>query len=70
VTALFFLLLAVAISVVGCTIVYLRQRTPTSVEWGIDTFKREMEALATRADIEPGAGVDVGGPSPRRPRRP
>lgn len=47
-SAAFFLLLAVAISVIGCTIVYLRQRTPSSVESGINTFRREMQALAPR----------------------
>ncbi|MGH9213071.1 MAG: hypothetical protein ACRD2C_20735 [Acidimicrobiales bacterium] len=47
-TAPFFLLLAVAISVVGCLVVYLRQRPAPSVESGIDTFRREMDALAAR----------------------
>lgn len=49
-SALFFLLLALAISVIGCTVLYLRQRTPRSVESGIDSFRREMQALATRSD--------------------
>jgi hypothetical protein len=63
-SAPYFLLLAVAISVIGCVVVYLRQRTPRSVESGIDTFKREMEALATR----PGPDLDRDRP-PRRPPR-
>lgn len=44
--ALAFLAMAVLISVVGCGIVYLRSRQPTSLESGIDAFRREMEALS------------------------
>ncbi|HEY3141518.1 MAG TPA: hypothetical protein VGJ86_10335 [Acidimicrobiales bacterium] len=46
--AAFFLLLAVGISVVGCLVLYWRQRPPRSTESGIDSFRREMEALASR----------------------
>jgi hypothetical protein len=53
VSAVFFLFLVVVISVIGCTGLYLRQRTPRSVESGIDTFRREMAALASRSDDPP-----------------
>jgi hypothetical protein len=49
-SAVFFLLLALVISGIGCTVVYLRQRTPRSLESGIDEFRREMEALGSSAD--------------------
>lgn len=49
-SAVFFLLLALVIAGVGCAVVYLRQRTPSSMESGIDTFRREMEALASSTD--------------------
>lgn len=47
-----FLLIAVVISVVGSLVLYLRSRTPTSLDSGIDNFRREMQALAPR-DEEP-----------------
>jgi hypothetical protein len=52
-SAIVFLLLAVAIIVVGSIVVYLRQRTPSSLDSGIDSFKREMEALAVRDGDDP-----------------
>jgi hypothetical protein len=55
-SAVFFLLLALVISSVGCTAVYVRQRTPKSMESGIDGFRREMDALASSADDEPPSG--------------
>jgi hypothetical protein len=45
-SAVFFLLLAVVLAGAGCTAQYVRQRTPTSVESGIDGFRREMDALS------------------------
>ena len=48
-----FLLLAVVISVVGSAVLYLRSRTPTSLEAGIDNFQREMQALAPRDEVAP-----------------
>ena len=47
-SAVVFLLLVVVITVVGSVAVYLRQRTPSSLDSGIDDFKREMQALAVR----------------------
>jgi hypothetical protein len=51
--AVVFLLLAVVIVAVGSLVLYLRQRSPSSVESGIDDFKREMEALAVNNDDHP-----------------
>jgi hypothetical protein len=46
-------MIAVVISVVGCGLLYLRNRTPSSLEAGIDNFRREMQALAPRDEQEP-----------------
>jgi hypothetical protein len=46
VTALAFLAIALVISLVGCAVLYLRSRQPTSLESGIDAFQREMRALS------------------------
>jgi hypothetical protein len=41
-----FLLVAVALSVVGSLVLWLRFRQPTSLEHSVDAFSREMRALA------------------------
>jgi len=43
---MWFLLLALAICVVGYGIVHLRHRTPTSMDSSIDTFAAKRDALA------------------------
>jgi hypothetical protein len=48
-----FLMIAVVISVVGSTILYLRSRTPSSLDSGIENFRREMQALAPRDEQVP-----------------
>lgn len=54
-----FLLLAALISCVGSAVLYLRQRQPTSVEASIDSFRREMQALAPRvAPPDPGDAAE------------
>ncbi|HEX5367747.1 MAG TPA: hypothetical protein VFW63_13920 [Acidimicrobiales bacterium] len=53
VNAIAFLMIAVVISVVGSTVLYLRSRAPSSLEAGIDTFRREMQALAPRDGAPP-----------------
>ena len=45
-SAIVFLVLPLIIAVAGCTTLYLRQRQPTSLESGIDSFRREMRALS------------------------
>jgi len=51
--ALAFLMIALVISVVGSTVLYLRNRSPSSLESGIDNFRREMQALAPRDEQVP-----------------
>jgi hypothetical protein len=53
VNAVAFLMIAVVISVVGSAVLYLRSRTPSSLEAGIDNFRREMQALAPRDEPPP-----------------
>ena len=43
---LVFLLIAVALSVGGSLVLYLRHRDPTSVDHAVEEFQREMRALA------------------------
>ncbi len=45
-SGLVFLLVALALSVVGSVVLWLRHRTPSSITHGIDEFSREMRALA------------------------
>ena len=45
-SALAFLFIAVVISAVGTAIYLIRNRRPTSMEYGVDAFRREMDALA------------------------
>lgn len=53
-SALVFLFIALVLSGIGSAVLVMRNRRPTSVESGIDEFRREMNALAP----------------PDRPRRP
>lgn len=43
---LLYLGFAVIVSVVGATLLYLRNRKPTSLNAGIEEFQRELRALA------------------------
>ncbi|MDQ1439138.1 MAG: hypothetical protein QOK43_2767 [Acidimicrobiaceae bacterium] len=52
-----YLLVAVALSVLGSLILWLRHRRPRSLESGIDEFSRELRALAPKHH----AGSDGGG---------
>lgn len=45
-TSILFLLVALGLSVVGSAVFLLRHRKPTSLEHGIDSFSREMDALS------------------------
>jgi hypothetical protein len=49
-SALAFLLLAVAISVLGSLLLLVRVRKPTSAEYSIEAFRREMDALSPEQD--------------------
>ncbi|HYZ99541.1 MAG TPA: hypothetical protein VE575_12365 [Acidimicrobiales bacterium] len=46
--AVAFLLIAVVISAVGLSVLYIRNRPPTSFDASIDSFRRQMDALAPR----------------------
>lgn len=54
-----FLLFAVGVSVVGSVVLWLRTRKPTTVGSSIDSFHREMRALAP----EPEEGRHLDQPS-------
>ncbi|MGH9243918.1 MAG: hypothetical protein ACRD29_06310 [Acidimicrobiales bacterium] len=45
-TALWFLLAALVISAIGSVILVLRYRKPSTEDWSIEEFRREMQALA------------------------
>jgi hypothetical protein len=58
VSNLLYLVVAVALSVVGSIILWFRHRKPTSMEHGIESFNKELRALAPeqhdRRDRRPG----------------
>jgi hypothetical protein len=62
VSAVAFLVAAVVLSVVGCAILLLRHRRPTSLEHGVDAFATRMRALAPER-----RPVDRGGRPDRSP---
>lgn len=41
-----FLLIAVVVSAIGTTVLYMRNRGSTSVDHGVEEFQREMRALS------------------------
>lgn len=43
--SLLYLAIAVSISIVGALVLYARNRKPTSLEAGIEGFRRELRAL-------------------------
>ena len=59
-----FLLVAVVISAVGLTVLYVRNRPPSTFDASIEDFQREMQALAPRD----GEGHDDGEARPRSRR--
>lgn len=54
-TALLFLTLVLLLSGLGSAVLVLRNRKPTAVDWSIEEFRREMQALAPDAEW-PGDG--------------
>jgi hypothetical protein len=46
VSSLLYLGFALLFSAIGATIIYLRNRKPTSLNAGIEEFQRELRALA------------------------
>ena len=57
-SALIFLGVALLVSLIGIGIMALRARQPTSLESGIDAFKREMQALSPDDEPRRHAGRD------------
>ena len=49
-TALVFLLIVLVVSGLGSLVLWLRHRSPTTLESGIEAFQREMDALAPPDD--------------------
>ncbi len=58
-SAIVFLLVAVGIGMVGSAVLVLRSRQPTSSNWSVEEFRREMQALSP----------DPGPPENGAPRR-
>lgn len=54
-SAIGFLLIAVVVTGVGCLILWLQHRSPSTLESGIEAFQREMEALAPPDEPRPGS---------------
>jgi hypothetical protein len=63
-SALVFLLIALAISIGGSVVLWLRHRKPSSLEHTIDAFSREMQALSpdARSRAQRSAEVERRGP--------
>jgi hypothetical protein len=53
VSNLIYLLMAFVLSGIGWLILWLRHRQPTSVEYGIEEFNRELRALAPEQRQQP-----------------
>ena len=49
-SALVYLLVAIALSIVGSLFLWYRHSRPKSLESGIDEFSRELRALAPKRD--------------------
>lgn len=49
-SSLVYLLVALALSIIGSLILWYRHRRPRSLEYGIDEFSRELRALAPKRD--------------------
>jgi hypothetical protein len=60
-----FLLIAVALSILGSIVVWARTRQPTSWDSGISEFSKNMEALSQTRPLDD----DPSGRRPRRSRR-
>jgi len=56
-----FLLIALVLSVLGSLAIWIRHRPPTSLDYGIDEFRKEMRALAPDPRVARGAEPPAGG---------
>ncbi|MEO7837029.1 MAG: hypothetical protein ABIS21_05255 [Acidimicrobiales bacterium] len=52
-TNLVYVLLAVTVSLLGSLVMWYRHRQPRSLEYGIDEFQRELQALAPDQSVAP-----------------
>lgn len=59
-SALGFLLVALVLSVAGSVILWMRSRQPTSMESGIEEFRRGMDALKPDGSEPPSGGPSSG----------
>ena len=68
--AIVFLGIAAAVVLIGGLVLYVRHRQPTTLESGLDAFKREMDALAPPPD-DPAPKLRMAKrPTPRSQRPP
>ena len=49
-SAILFLLIVVVVCALGGLVLWLQHREPNTLESGLDSFRREMDALAPTAD--------------------
>ena len=61
-SGLIFLVVALGLSVVGSFVLWLRYRKPTSIGHAIDSFRREMQALAPQPPEASGSRPERRGP--------
>lgn len=71
-TILSYVLVPVLIVAVVASVMWVRNRQPTSLESGVDSFRREMDALSPDAAPSPRRGTESApehpqSPGPRRP---
>lgn len=68
-----YLMVPIAVVAVAALVSWLRNRQPTSLESGVDSFRREMDALSPDAAPSNRRPPEAGPPRdqpPRGPRRP
>lgn len=74
-TVLAYLLVPVLVVAIAASITWARNRQPTSLQSGVESFRREMEALSPEGDprnrrrIDPATGRPTSAPRPAPPRR-
>jgi len=73
VNVLGYLLVPVLVVAIAASVMWARNRQPTSLQSGVDSFRREMDALSPDADPlrrRADTGGDAPTGPPRRPRTP
>lgn len=72
-TVLIYLLVPILVVAIAASVTWARNRQPTSLESGVDSFRREMQALSPDADPRNRRRAEPGRPSsnprPGPPRR-